>query len=341
MMAKVLSGYLFKNIKKAAALLRKGEVVGFPTETVYGLGANVYDKKSVVKIFEVKKRPYFDPIIVHIANLKQLEEVVYLSDKKITALISKFWPGPLTLILPKKKKVPYLVTAGLETVAVRMPANLIALSLIQELGAPIAAPSANLFGRLSPTKASHVQKQIGSQIKLILDGGPTAFGLESTILMMEKKPRILRLGSLAVEEIEKVIGRVRVLKKQKQILAPGALPTHYSPFKPLKIVKNEKEIFKKRMGTEKRAAFLGFQGVENKNKFVAFEILSVKGDLKEAAVNFFDALHRLDESGAEIIFAQTVPEKGLGRAIMERLKKANQKNNLKKGIIKEMEQGVK
>lgn len=323
-MAQILNGYFYKNIKKAANLLKRGEVVAFPTETVYGLGANVYDKKAIVKIFEIKKRPFFDPIIVHIASLKQLEEIAYLPYKKIQVLINKFWPGPLTLILPKKKKIPYLVTAGLETVAVRMPANLIALSLIQELGLPIAAPSANLFGKLSPTKAIHVQKQIGKKIKIILDGGQTSFGLESTILFIKKIPQILRLGSLTIEEIEKVIGKVEILKESKKILAPGSLPTHYSPFKPLKIVKNEEEIFKNRF-KKRRIGFLAFCKVKNKNKFVSFEILSPKRDLKEAASNFFDALHKLDESKAEIIFAERVPFYGLGRAIMERLKKASQK----------------
>lgn len=322
-MAKILNGYFYKNIKRAANLVKKEEVVAFPTETVYGLGANVYDRKAVAKIFEVKERPFFDPIIVHIAYLRQLEEVAYCPDKKIFDLINKFWPGPLTLILPKRKKVPYLVTAGLETVAVRMPANLIALSLIQEVGAPIAAPSANLFGRLSPTKSEHVQKQIGKRIKIILDGGQTSFGLESTILLIEKKPKILRLGSLSLEEIKKVIGEVEVVKKSKKILAPGGLTNHYAPFKPLKIVKDENEIFRQGLVAKRKIAFLAFQTVKNKNKFIASEILSPKGNLNEAASNFFDALHKLDESKAEIIFAERVPEKGLGRAIMERLKKAS------------------
>ncbi|MCX7778689.1 MAG: L-threonylcarbamoyladenylate synthase [Patescibacteria group bacterium] len=324
-MAKILNGFSGQNVKKAARLLKRGEVVAFPTETVYGLGANVYDRRAVATIFEVKKRPLFDPLIVHIANLRQLEEVAKINQLFIFKLMAKFWPGPLTLILPKKRKVPYLVTAGLETVAVRMPANLVSLSLIQELGAPIAAPSANLFGKLSPTKAEHVQKQIGKRIKIILDGGKTAYGLESTILFIDRKPKILRLGSLPIEEIKKVIGPVEILKKQKKILAPGNLPTHYSPFKPLKIVKNEEEIFKNKL--KKKISFLAFCQVKNKNRFTAFKILSPKGDLKEAASNFFDALHQLDESEAEVIFAEAVPEKGVGRAIMERLKKASSEEN--------------
>jgi len=167
---KIVDGYSSKNIKKAAKFLKNGEPIAFPTETVYGLGTNIYNKKSIAKVFEIKQRPFFDPLIVHIANLKQLEKVAKVEDERIYLLAKHFWPGPLTLILPKQKSVPYLVTAGLETVAVRMPQNIIALSLIQELNLPIAAPSANLFTHLSPTTAEHVDKQLGDKLKLILDG---------------------------------------------------------------------------------------------------------------------------------------------------------------------------
>jgi len=320
-MSQILNGFSAQNIKKAAALLKKGEPVVFPTETVYGLGANVFNKKSVAKIFEIKERPFFDPIIVHIASLKQLEEVAEVKDERVYTLAQHFWPGPLTLILPKKKKVPYLVTAGLETVGVRMPRNIIALSLIEELGAPIAAPSANLFSQLSPTKVEHVEKQIGHKVKIILDGGKTLYGVESTILLMEETPVVLRAGALEIEEIEKVIGPVLLKKKMPKVLAPGNLKTHYSPQKPLIIIKSEEEI-KNWKERNKKIGFLAFQKIKNKKFFADYKILSAKGDLKEAASNFFDYLHQLDEGPAEIIFAEIVPEVGLGKAIMERLNKA-------------------
>lgn len=323
-MAEILNGYSSKNIKKAAQLLKKGEPVAFPTETVYGLGAIAYHKKSVAKIFEIKERPFFDPIIVHIANLKQLEEVAEVKDERVYVLIQHFWPGPLTLILPKKKKIPYLVTAGLETVGVRMPQNVVALSLIEEVGMPIAAPSANKFSQLSPTRAEHVEKQIGDKVKIILDGGKTIFGVESTILLMEETPVVLRAGGLAIEEIKKVIGPVLMKKKlDDRVLAPGNLKTHYAPQKPLIIVNNEEEI--QQFKEKRKIGFLAFQKVKNKKLFVDYKILSPKGDLKEAASNVFDCLHQLDEGPSEIIFAEKVEEVGLGKAIMERLIKAAHK----------------
>lgn len=323
-MAEILNGYSSKNIKKAAQLLKKGEPVAFPTETVYGLGAIAYQKKAVAKIFEIKERPFFDPIIVHIANLQQLEEVAEVNDERVYLLAKHFWPGPLTLILPKKKKIPYLVTAGLETVGVRMPQNVIALSLIEEVGMPIAAPSANKFSQLSPTRAEHVEKQIGDKIKIILDGEKSLFGVESTILLMEETPVVLRMGALPVEEIEKVIGPVLLKKKISQVLAPGNLKTHYSPIKPLILISSEEEIDKLK-DKNKKIGFLAFQKIKNKKQFADWKILSEKGDLKEAASNFFDYLHQLDDGPAEIIFAEKVEEVGLGKAIMERLMKAMHK----------------
>lgn len=320
-MAKILDGYNYKNIKLAAKLIQKGELVAFPTETVYGLGADAFNKEAAAKIFEVKERPEFDPLIIHISSLKQLEEVAYVNKKEVLRLIHNFWPGPLTLILPKKKKIPYVVTSGLDTVAVRIPANIVALSLIQEAKTPIAAPSANLFGKLSPTTAEHVEKQLGKRIKIILDGGKTTIGIESTILFIDKKPKILRLGGLTVEEIEKILGKIEMVEKTEKILSPGQLKTHYSPFKPLKIISSYEEI-----DFLKKVAILGFRKVKNKEKFISCQILSPKGNLREAAGNFFDALHKLDESPAEIIYAEKVPEVYLGRAIMQRLRKAEFKN---------------
>jgi len=324
-MAKIINGFFSKNVQRAAALIQQGEAVAFPTETVYGLGADVYNKKAVAKIFEIKERPYFDPIIVHVANLKQLEEVAQIKDERVYDLVKHFWPGPLTLVLPKQKKIPYLVTAGLDTVGVRMPANVVALSLIQALGHPIAAPSANLFTRLSPTTAEHVFKQLGPKIKIILDGGKTICGVESTILLINKniQPVCLRMGGLPIEEIEKVVGKITIPKKQsRKILAPGNLNFHYAPRKSLIIVGKEEEIWRYPESLKKKIALLAFQKIKNKRKFYEWRILSPRGDLKEAAANFFDFLHQLDEGSAEIIFVEKVKEVGLGRAIMERLNKA-------------------
>lgn len=323
---KIFDGYSSKNIKKAVKFLKNGEPVAFPTETVYGLGTNIYDKKSIVKVFEIKQRPFFDPLIVHIANLKQLEKVAKVEDERIYLLAKHFWPGPLTLILPKQKSVPYLVTAGLETVAVRMPQNIIALSLIQELNLPIAAPSANLFTHLSPTTAEHVDKQLGDKLKLILDGGKTICGVESTILLIEKnkKPIVLRMGGLPIEDIEKIIGQVLMPKKNnKKVLAPGNLKSHYAPQKPLIVVNKEEEIFKQLKNKKQKIGYLAFQKINNKKIFCDYKILSPHGDFKEAASNFFDYLHQLDEGPAEIIFTEKIKEVNLGKAMMERLIKAS------------------
>lgn len=318
-MARILNGFELKNIQKAAGLIRKGEIAAFPTETVYGLGADAFNSKAVARIFEVKKRPRFDPLIVHVSNLKQLQEVACVKNEKIYELINKFWPGPLTLILPKKKKLPYIVTAGLDTVAVRMPANIIALTLIQFADVPLAAPSANLFGKLSPTKAGHIQQQLGRKIKVILDGGKTKIGLESTILYLDKRARILRLGGLPVEEIKKMLGEVEIELEKEKPVAPGQLRTHYSPDKPLKIVRSLSEV-----EVNKRTGFLAFKKIDKGyiRKLKACEILSPKGSLAEAASNLFEALHRLDGKDIDVIYAEQVPETGLGLAIMDRLKKA-------------------
>jgi L-threonylcarbamoyladenylate synthase len=321
----LVDGYSYKNIKKAANFLKKGEPIAFPTETVYGLGANIYNKKSVAKIFEIKQRPFFDPLIVHIANLKQLEEVAKIEDERIYLLAKHFWPGPLTLVLPKQKRISYLITAGLETVAIRMPSNIIALSLIQELNSPIAAPSANLFTHLSPTTAQHVQKQLGNKIKLILDGGKTTCGVESTILSIEKnkKPVVLRMGGLPIENIEKIIGKIIIPnKKSQKVLAPGNLKNHYAPQKPLIIINNEKEIHKYLKNNKRKIGYLAFQKINNKKILSDYKILSPQGDFKEAASNFFDYLHQLDDGPAEIILAEKIKEVNLGKAMMERLIKA-------------------
>jgi len=315
-----------KALKKAASLIREGKLVAFPTETVYGLGADAFNPKAVAKIFEVKNRPFFDPLIVHIADFEDLKKVASKVDEKVEILIKKFWPGPLTLVLPKTKTVPEIVSAGLKTVAVRMPSHPVALKLIKEAQVPIAAPSANLFGYLSPTEAKHVADQLGKKIDLILDGGKCPIGIESTILdLTSSPPALLRAGGLPLEEIEKVIGKVRIIKKSEKVRSPGQLPSHYAPKTPLKILKGKNFKLPKNI----KAGLLAFTPPKKKLPFKKIEVLSLKGDLSEAAANFFSALHRLDEAGLDIIYAEPLPEIGLGRAMMERLRKAEAKGKLR------------
>jgi L-threonylcarbamoyladenylate synthase len=307
-----------KALKKAASIIREGGLVTFPTETVYGLGANAFDAIAVAKIFEVKRRPRFDPIIVHVADFKDVGRLCLKVDERARVLIKRFWPGPLTLVLPKSDIVPDIVTAGLETVAVRMPSHSVALELINEAKVPIAAPSANLFGCLSPTTAEHVAEQIRGEIDLIIDGGKCPIGLESTVLDLTSKPTILRPGGLPLEEIEKVIGKVEISTLSKRPRSPGQLPRHYSPRTPLKILKDEN--FNVQKGA--RAGLLAFKPQKDEMPFERIEFLSTSGNLREAAANFFSCLHRLDKAGLDIIYAEPVPEVGLERAIMDRLRKA-------------------
>jgi L-threonylcarbamoyladenylate synthase len=319
-MAEILK-FSCKSIEKAVNILKKGGVIAFPTETVYGLGANGLNPDAVIKIFEIKKRPFFDPIILHVGRKEDIQKLWSKTNKKAEKLIEKFWPGPLTIILPKTDIVPYIVTAGLDTVAIRMPSHPVALEILKKIDFPVAAPSANIFGRLSPTEAKHVQEQIGDKIELIIDGGKCPVGIESTVIdLTEEKGIILRPGGISKEEIEKIIGKVEIIRKNEKISSPGQLPFHYSPRTPLKILNEYKEI---KDGI--KAGLLAFKEPKYKEKFVKIEILSEKGDLKEAARNFFSCLHNLDSAGLDIIYAEPVPEEGIGMAIMDRLYKAETK----------------
>ncbi len=304
-------------LKKAASVIREGGLVAFPTETVYGLGVNAFDANAVAKIFEVKRRPRFDPIIVHIADFKDVERLCLELDERAKILIRKFFPGPLTLVLPKLDIVPDIVTAGLETVAIRMPSHPVALKLIEAAKVPIAAPSANPFGCLSPTTAEHVAEQIGGEIDLIIDGGKCPIGIESTILELVENPIILRPGGLPLEEIEKVIGKLNISTLSKRPRSPGQLPRHYSPRTPLEIIEKDLVVPK---GI--KAGLLAFKIPKDKLSFEKIEFLSVSGDLREAACNLFSSLYRLDKENLDIIYAEPVPEIGLGKAIMDRLRKA-------------------
>jgi L-threonylcarbamoyladenylate synthase len=309
-----------ENLERAAQIIRNGGLVAFPTETVYGLGANALDAMAVAKIFEAKERPSFDPLIVHVSDREMLRRVVREVPALAEQLIARFWPGPLTLVLPKSELVPEIVTAGLPTVAVRMPAHPVAQALIRQAGVPVAAPSANPFGYLSPTRAEHVERMLGERVDLILDGGRTEFGVESTIVLLAEKPVVLRYGAVALEALEQVVGEVALqVEEREKPLVPGQLPQHYAPQTPIRIAAPEDIPPPQR----KRAGYLAFREVPKGFKVV--KVLSPTGNLLEAAAHLFEALHQLDRLGLEAIYAEPIPEVGLGRAIMDRLRRASTK----------------
>lgn len=305
-------------LDRAAALLRSGGVVAFPTETVYGLGADAFDARAAARIFEIKARPAFDPLIVHVSGEAMLARVAREIPDRARTLIARFWPGPLTLVLRKRAEVPDLVTAGLETVAVRMPAHPVAHALIERARTPIAAPSANPFGYLSPTRAEHVARMLGERVDLIVDGGATQHGVESTIVLLEPQPTLLRHGAIAVEEIEAAIGPLaRELSNETKPLAPGRLPQHYAPRAAVRIVDDASRVpANERAG----AALLAFRA--SVPGYAAVRVLSERGDLREAAAHLFEYLHELDAAGVTRIDAERVPESGIGAAIIDRLARA-------------------
>ena len=311
-------------VRRAAELIRRGKLVAFPTETVYGLGADAFNPEAVARIFEVKRRPRFDPLIVHIADPREIERLCGRVDERARRLVKEFWPGPLTLVLPKRREVPEIVTAGLPTVAVRMPNHPVALELIRQSRTPIAAPSANPFGYLSPTTAEHVWEQLGERIEMILDGGPCPVGVESTILdLTSREPQLLRAGGVPVEELERVLGcEIRVSREGGRPRSPGQLPKHYAPGTPIQLVE-----FGQAAGTQppegRRVGLLLLRAPDGPPQgYAHVEVLSEKGELREAAANLFAALHRLDRAGLDLIVAELAPEEGLGLAINERLRRA-------------------
>lgn len=321
--------HITSDISAAADALKRGELVAFATETVYGLGGVALWPETVARIFEVKGRPTFDPLIVHLPELRHVERYVTRIPPLARALADRFWPGPLTLVLPKVPEIPDLVTSGLGSVAVRVPAHPMALELLRQTGLPVAAPSANLFGRVSPTTAQHVADQLGDRIDWILDGGPCSVGVESTVLSIPDlgPPTLLRPGGVTVEEIEDLIGPVLTPGHQGQDseaqpqVAPGQLPQHYAPTTPIVIASCTSGD-----GPEweraARVGFLAFQTCSDVDCFAAIEILSPSGNLREAAANLFAAMRRLDALGLDLIIAQPFPESGLGRAINDRLRRA-------------------
>lgn len=310
------------DIGHAADLLRAGEVVAIPTETVYGLAANAFDEVAVLKIFQAKQRPAFDPLIVHVHDRAQAGRLAAQLPPGATVLMERFWPGPLTLVLPKAGRVPDLVTSGLDTVAVRMPAHPKALQLLRLLHFPLAAPSANPFGYVSPTTAQHVADQLGGKIPYILDGGPCTVGVESTIIGWEREAGtwvLYRPGGTPIEAVEAVIGAVGTAQKQVLPASPGMLESHYAPRKPV-FIGGVNALLNAHAG--KRIAVISFA---RRHDAMYNEILSATGDLAEAARNLFAALRTLDNSDADVILAEVFPQEGLGAAINDRLRRASAK----------------
>jgi len=319
-------------IKIAAEEIKKGNLVAFPTETVYGLGADAINAKAVAKIFQAKGRPFNDPLIAHIADINELHRLSKQVPPVALKLAKAFWPGPLTLVLKKSELVSGIVTAGLDTVAVRMPADNIALSLIREAKTPIAAPSANIFGKTSPTTAQHVADDLDGKIEMIIDGGKTKVGVESTVLDITTRPvQVLRAGGISVEKLKEVIGQVKVSKELEiGFRSPGMLNSHYSPQAKLILVerKGDSQVEEIRRLASKNIA-QGFKvGImakeENQNKYNGFEVKIIgKGsELNICAANLFSILRSFDKEGFEIIIAEGLEEHDLGLAIMERLRKA-------------------
>ena len=324
-------------VREACALLRAGEIVALPTETVYGLAADALNPEAVAKVFAAKERPSFDPLIVHIASRSDLKDVAVVPEdiaETVNKLTQAFWPGALTLILPKTAAVPDLVTSGLPTVAVRQSAHPVFRAIIKELGSPIAAPSANRFGRISPTSASAVMKELDGRIPLIVDGGACGEGVESTIIAIEprdgKKPvfRLHRAGPVTKEQLQP-FGKVEKPKPVSQDgpqPSPGQLPSHYAPLTPL-ILLEKPEDFTPEEG--KRYGLLSYRG-EDDNPYVAMHDWDVveslspgSGKLAEAALRLFFVMRLLDEAGLDAIIAEPVSETGLGVAIMDRLRRAS------------------
>jgi L-threonylcarbamoyladenylate synthase len=323
---------IYPQIKQAAQLLKSGEVVAFPTETVYGLGANAKDTKAVEKIFAAKGRPSDNPLIVHIAHFQQLEEIVSHIPDVAHTLMKRFWPGPLTLILPKKEGViSDRVTAGLSTVAVRMPAHPVALALIEASGLPLAAPSANISGRPSPTTAAHVFADLNGRIAGIVDGGETGIGVESTVLdCTSKVPMILRPGGVTKEALEQVIGNVAIdsaLADERQTpKSPGMKYTHYAPKSPMTIVQGSpaflQTLVNKQRSLGKKVGVLTTE--ENRSFYDADVVLACgsRHDLHTVANHLYDTLRKFDETDVDFIYSESFPTEGIGAAIMNRLKKA-------------------
>ena len=331
----IFPGYEHQAILDAADRIRAGKLVAFPTETVYGLGANAFDPNAVSRVFQLKQRPTFDPLIVHVDSLEQAQHIAADFPEHAQQLAQNFWPGPLTLVVQKSNDVPDIVTAGLPTVGLRLPDHPVARSLIEHASTPIAAPSANKFGSISPTTAQHVHDEFGDQLPYILDGGPAHTGVESTVVSVTtNKAVILRLGGTSVEQIQQLLGCDRVelaVTKPKNkdapeyakgLASPGMLSRHYAPRTPLQLVDSITSLVTSQLEARVGLLALTPPSSEVAEKFEALAILSQTGDLVQAAAKLFESMRQLDKYRLDLIVAHLVPEEGLGRAINDRLRRA-------------------
>ncbi len=315
------------DIFKAKKILENEDLVAIPTETVYGLAGNIYSEKAINKIFSTKNRPANNPLIVHIHSIKLLEKIALDIPEKAKKLAESFWPGALTLVLKKNKSISYSLTAGKETVAVRVPNHPLTLELLKQLEFPLAAPSANPFGSISPTTSQHVADYFTDSLEMILDGGNCERGIESTIVGFDNEKAILyRLGSISIEELESVIGSIHIANINDSTPdAPGMLTRHYAPVTKTILSENIEDEIKKH--PKSKIGVLLFQDSVNDNENIIKEVLSIKGDLKEATANLYAAMHRLDKQNLDLILAEKFPENDLGKSINDRLERATKKTN--------------
>jgi len=312
-----------KDINKAVKLLSENKLVAIPTETVYGLAGNIFSEEAIQNIFTTKQRPLFNPLIVHIPNADYLKTIVKDVPEKAKLLAGKFWPGSMTLVLPKKNVIPTLITAGKDTVAVRIPNHPVTLELLNKLPFPLAAPSANPFNRISPTKPEHVANYFNNNLEMVLDGGVCKSGIESTIIGFENnEPIIYRLGALSVEEIEKVVGKVAIKNKKEQSPdAPGMLAKHYAPRTKTILVDEVFDELKNQQG--KKVGVISFADAFKDDTIKANIILSKEKNLEVAASKLYNAMHELDELQLDVILIEKLPNEGLGRSMNDRLERAS------------------
>lgn len=318
-----LLGMIITEISLATAILSRGDLLAIPTETVYGLAANAFDGDAVAKIYQAKNRPQFNPLILHSNSLERFKAWGIELPEKALKLASVFSPGPITFVVPKSEKIPDIVTAGHATVAIRIPNHVLTLALLAELDFPVAAPSANKSGSVSPTTAQHVYEQFGESIGGILDGGACQIGLESTIVSFATdRPKLLRLGGLAIESIEHVLGEpldISSLINNENPEAPGMLSRHYAPQTPLYLDGAENHLGKVNY---EEMAYIGFHVPHPKIPLEKQILLSAKGDYAEAAQQLFSAIRKADAMNQKLIIATLLPEENLGRAINDRLRRA-------------------
>lgn len=316
---------IITTINKAKEALLKEEIIGIPTETVYGLAGNAYSDTALKKIFAIKKRPFYNPLIVHIKSVEYLNTIARDIPDIALKLAKEFWPGPLTLVLKKQSHISDLVTAGKETVAIRVPNHPVALALLEQLDFPLAAPSANPFGSISPTTAVHVLDYFEDELAVILEGGTCERGVESTIIGFEdNNPILYRYGSISVEEIEQVVGKLQIaVNNDSKPNSPGMLSRHYAPKTDTYLTSNVSELMQSFQG--KKIGLLLYKNQILNQENTIQEVLSETGDLKEAATKLYAALHRLDKNNLDIIIAEKFPNEGLGKTLNDRLQRAIKK----------------